>query len=324
MRLVRAKGADCMTSVQERIGLGFRPSDAKSAVDKIVRAEAAGFTTAWAVMPALNRDTPTILAAAAMRTSAINLGTAIVPAFTRHPLALVTQTLALEDLAPGRIRLGVGTSHQRTMIAAYGFTFERPLDQLREYLGVLRPALHDGKVDVEGSYYTAHARFPSVPKTPILISALRERAFELAGELSDGGISWITPSKYLKSVSKQAITRGAERAGRPVPPIIAHTFVSARRDRDQVRKAVRANLKYYVEAPFYQQMFAASGYPLGPGNTVTDELLDALTISGDPGEIAEGLQARLDSGMDELLIDVVPGDDQTAEENAVFVVIRSL
>lgn len=313
-----------MTSVQDRIGFGFRPSDAKSAVDKIVRAEAAGFSTAWTVMPALNRDTPTILAAAAMRTSTINLGTAIVPAFTRHPLALVTQTLALEDLAPGRVRLGVGTSHQRTMIAAYGFAFEHPLDQLREYLGVLRSALHEGKVDFEGKYYTAHAKFPNAPMTPLLVSALRERAFELAGELSDGGISWITPSEHLTSVSKLAIARGAERAGRPVPPIVAHTFVSARQDRDSVRKAVRANLRYYVEAPFYQRMFAASGYPLGPGNTVTDELLDALTISGDPGAIADGLRARLASGLDELLIDVVPGDDQTAEEDAVFRIIASL
>jgi alkanesulfonate monooxygenase SsuD/methylene tetrahydromethanopterin reductase-like flavin-dependent oxidoreductase (luciferase family) len=71
-------------------------------------------------------------------------------------------------------------------------------------------------------------------------------------------------------------------------------------------------------------MFAASGYPLGPGNTVTDELLDALTISGDPGEIAEGLRARLDSGLDELLIDVVSGDDQIAEEDAVFAVLQSM
>jgi alkanesulfonate monooxygenase SsuD/methylene tetrahydromethanopterin reductase-like flavin-dependent oxidoreductase (luciferase family) len=310
--------------IQDRIGFGFRPSDANSAVDKIVRAEAAGFATVWTVMPALNRDTPTILAASTMRTSTINLGTSIVPAFTRHPLALVTQVHALEDLAPGRIRIGVGTSHQRTMIAAFGFEFDRPLSQLREYLQVLRPALHDGAVEFSGDYYRARAKFPVAPKTPILISALRENAFELAGADTDGAISWITPPEYLVSAAKDALVRGAEHANRSVPPIIAHTFVSAKKDRDQVRNAVRHTLVYYAEAPFYQRMFAASGYPLGPGNTVTDELLDALTISGDPREIAEGLRARLDSGLDELLIDVVSGDDQIAEEDAVFAVIRSM
>lgn len=313
-----------MAVIQDRIGFGFRPSDATSAIEKIVRAEAAGFSTAWTVMPALGRDTMTILAAAALRTSAINLGTSIVPAFTRHPLALVTQALALEDLAPGRVRLGVGTSHQRTMIAAYGFEFDRPLSQLREYLHVLRPALHDGSVEFSGDYYRASARFPVAPKTPILISALRQNAFELAGATTDGAISWITPAEYLNSTAKGALIRGAEKAGRAVPPIIAHTFVSANRDRDQVRTAVRKTLVYYAEAPFYQRMFAASGYPLGPGNAVTDALIDALTISGDTGEIADGLRARLDSGLDELLIDVVPGDDQTAEEDAVFEIVRSM
>jgi len=310
--------------IQDRIGFGFRPSDATSAIDKIVRAEEAGFSTAWTVMPALNRDTPTILAAAAMRTGVIKLGTSIVPAFTRHPLALATQALAIEDLAPGRLRLGIGTSHQRTMIAAYGFEFSKPLTQLREYLTVLRTALQDGKVNTDGEFYTAHASFPNPPGTPVLISALREHAFELAGELSDGGISWITPATYLTSVSKPAMERGAQKANRPVPPLIAHVFVSAHENRDRVRSAVRASLKYYAEAPFYQKMFAASGFPLGENNAIPDGLLDAITISGSRTEIAEGLQSRLDSGIDELLIDVVPGDDQIAEENAIFEVVKTL
>jgi alkanesulfonate monooxygenase SsuD/methylene tetrahydromethanopterin reductase-like flavin-dependent oxidoreductase (luciferase family) len=295
-----------------------------SALEKIVRAEDAGFSTVWTVMPALNRDTPTMFAAAAMRTSAIRMGTAIVPAFTRHPLALVTQVNALEELAPGRIRLGVGTSHQRTMVAAYHFEFLRPLAQLREYIQVLRPALHEGDVHFSGEYYSADAKFTIAPKTPILMSALREHAFALAGEVSDGAISWITPPQYLATAAKEALESGATSAGRPAPPIIAHTFISARTDRDQVRRAVHANLALYVTAPFYQRMFAASGFPLGPDNEPSVELLDAITISGDKSQIAEQIHARLESGLDELLLDVVPGDDQTAEDRAVFDIIQSL
>jgi F420-dependent oxidoreductase-like protein len=313
-----------MARILDRIGFGFRPTDAVSALDKIVRAQEAGFSTVWTVMPALGRDTPTILAAAATRTATIKLGTSIVPAFTRHPLALATQAFAIEDLAPGRLRLGIGTSHQRTMIDAYGFEFSKPLTQLREYLEVLRPALQEAAVDFAGEFYTAHARFPSSAPTAVLISALRENAWELAGELSDGGISWITPATYLASVAKPAMERGAQKANRPVPPLVAHTFVSAREDRHQVRTAVRASLKYYAEAPFYQRMFAASGHPLGAGNAITDKLIDAITVSGSPSEIAEGLQSRLDSGIDELLLDVVPVDDQTAEEDVVFAAIKAM
>lgn len=71
-------------------------------------------------------------------------------------------------------------------------------------------------------------------------------------------------------------------------------------------------------------MFAASGFPLGPDNEPSVELLDAITISGDKSQIAEQIHARLESGLDELLLDVVPGDDQTAEERAVFDIIQSL
>jgi len=310
--------------MQNRIGFGFRPTDARSAVEIIVRAEAAGFGTAWTVMPALGRDTMRLLAAAALRTSTIKLGTSIVPAFTRHPLALVTQALALEDLAPGRLRLGVGTSHQRTMIAAYGLPFDRPLAQLREYVAILSAALYTGRVAYTGAYYTAHAEFPTAPGTPVLVSALRDHAWELAGELSDGGISWITPLAYLTSGAKPAMARGAKRSGRPEPPVVGHVFVSAEPDRGVVRAAVRESLGYYASAPFYQRMFEASGYPLGEGNAVPDALIDALVISGDPGTIAQGLKERLGGGIDEVLIDVVPGPDQRAAENAVFAVVRAL
>src|SRR3954463_793984 len=122
-----------MSSLRNRIGYGFFTTNAAASVDSVVRAEAAGVGPTWAVMPATGRDTLTFLAAAAVKTNRIKLGTSIVPAFTRHPVAMATQMLSLEDLAPGRFRLGIGTAHQ-SMIDIYGEEFKRPLSQLREYL----------------------------------------------------------------------------------------------------------------------------------------------------------------------------------------------
>src|SRR5262245_37286852 len=95
--LSRRASGGAKLAIRERIGVGFRPADARQSLDLIRRAEAAGVETIWTVMNALGRDTPTIFAAAAVQTSRIKLGTAIVPAFTRHPLALATQALTLED-----------------------------------------------------------------------------------------------------------------------------------------------------------------------------------------------------------------------------------
>ena len=310
-------------SIASRIGLGFSPIHARQALDLIARAEAAGVGTVWTVMSPIDRDTVTILAAAAVQTEQINLGTAVVPAFTRHPLALATQVLALEDLAPGRIRLGIGTSHQVSMISAYGIPFERPLSQLREYLQVIRPVLQEGSFSFAGDFYTGEATFRSTPGTPVLISALGQKSFELAGELADGAISWVCPPSYLQTVGLPAMRRGAEKAGRPVPPLVTHVLVAPSRNIDQVRAAARTILAYYQMRPFYWSMFAAAGYPTEIDQPVSAELIDALVLSGDDQEIMDGLRQRV-VWTDELVIGIVPGDDLRTAENSVLRLISRL
>jgi alkanesulfonate monooxygenase SsuD/methylene tetrahydromethanopterin reductase-like flavin-dependent oxidoreductase (luciferase family) len=310
--------------IRERVGIGFVPGNANHALDLVKRAEEAGVETVWTVMAALGRDTPTLYAAAAVQTRRVKLGTAIVPAFTRHPLALATQMLTLEDLAPGRIRLGIGTSHQPVMTAAYGLAFDRPLSQLREYVQVLRPALQEGAVSFRGEHYRVEAKLPAAPKTPVLISTLRGKAFELAGELTDGAISWLCPIDYLVRVGKPALERGARAAGRPTPPLVAHTLICPRTDRAAVRDAARKMLTSYGGAIFYRRMFADAGYPIDPTNGVGDDLIDAVVIGGDDDAIAEGLRQRLDRGMDELLLSLVPTDDPRADEAALLRIVARL
>ncbi|MCC6790281.1 MAG: LLM class flavin-dependent oxidoreductase [Thermomicrobiales bacterium] len=311
-------------SIRDRLGYGFRPDNARQGLETIERAEAAGVPTVWTVMPALARDTLTLFAAAAVRTSSITLGTSIVPAFTRHPVAMATQMMTLEDLAPGRFRLGIGTAHQRTMIPAYGLPFERTLSQLREYLQVLGPLLKEGKVTFEGEFYRANATLPAVTGTPLLISTLRENAFELAGQLTDGAITWLCPIEYVEKVGKPALNRGAREAGRDAPPLVAHVLVSPRTDRAAVVEATRKTLRYYAEAVYYQRMFAAAGFPLGDDLAIPDALIDSLVVSGTPEEIAAGLRARLERGPDELLLNLVPSDDTRADEDAIFRIIGDL
>lgn len=311
-------------SIAGKIGLGFHPTDTAQGLDIITRAEAAGVGTAWTVMSPLDRDTVTMLAAAAMRTNRIKLGTAVVPAFTRHPLGLATQVLVLEDLAPGRIRLGIGTSHERTMVPAYGLPFDRPLSQLREYLQILHPLLQTGSVTFSGDFYRVDATFRVATETPVLISALREHAFELAGAMADGAISWLCPPTYLSDVALPAMRRGAEQTGREAPPLIAHVLVAPSEEQDRVRAAAREVLAYYEIRPFYRRMFAAAGFPLADGETIPDALIDALVISGSDDAIAEGLLQRLGLGADELVVGVVPGDDLRAAEDGVLRVVAGL
>ena len=74
----------------------------------------------------------------ATKTSTIRLGTSIVPTYPRHPLVMAQQALSIYDIAPGRLRLGIGPSHQSIIEGIYGLPQTTPLAHLREYVNVLR------------------------------------------------------------------------------------------------------------------------------------------------------------------------------------------
>jgi F420-dependent oxidoreductase-like protein len=300
--------------MNERLGFVVRRERADQAVEAIRAVEAAGLGTAWTIMAGAGRDTPTLYAAAAMRTERVKLGTGIVPAFTRHPIGLAGQALTLHDLAPGRLRLGIGTSHAPTMRDALGLPFDRPLERLTEYLQVLRPALQTGKVSFAGEFYRVNVTLAgSAPETPVLIAALRPNAYELAGRLSDGAISWLCPVPYLLDVARPALERGAAAAGRAAPPLVAAIQVMPEADLATVRQAARGFFGRYGRLPFYAGMFAAAGYPVTDGQ-LSDDLIDAIVVSGDDDAIGEQLQRLLEHGLDELMIGLVPGRDPLAEE----------
>lgn len=132
----------------------------------------------------------TLFAAAAVRTTRIGLGASVVPTYPIHPIKLVSQALALDGLAPGRFRLGVGPSHRPTIEGSFGLPMEKPLDHLREYVTILRDLLWEGSTAFTGDYYQVRAEIPAGTEPAAradLISALRSNAFRLAGEIPPTG-----------------------------------------------------------------------------------------------------------------------------------------
>ena len=302
-------------SPRGRIGLAISRPSVAAQIDAIVATEAAGIEQVWMTMGALGTDALTVFAAAAMRTERVVMGTSIVPAFTRHPLGMATQALALAQLAPGRLRLGIGTSHGPQM-RAYGVAqaLQHPLSWLQEYLEVLRPAMQGGSVAFQGQHFQVEAKMPRSIDTPLLISALRPNAWELAGSHSDGGISWLCPPAYLLEQALPALQRGADAAGQPRPALVAHVPVALSSDLAEVRQRARTQFAGYSGLPFYANMFAQAGYPIGADRAYSDALLDHLVVSGDEEAVAQRLRGLLDSGLDELLVMHVPGADAGAAE----------
>ena len=299
---------------RERVGLVVYGRDAAAAVAKIVKAEAAGVRQVWMTQGTPAPDTLTLFAAAAVQTTSVRLGTAVVPIYPQHPLTLAQQALALDDLAPGRLRLGIGPSHRPTIEGTYGIPMKAPLEHLREYVTVLRSALWEGNVDYQGRFYTIKVRLPRTPHTPILISALREGAFRLAGEVADGAISWVCPVPYLLEKAIPALQAGAAKSGRPVPPLVAHISVALGQDRQAVLAAARRQMGGYGRLPFYANMFADAGFPVSPDGVMSDALIDSLVVSGDEAAIASRLTELLAAGLDEVFVMHVPVADPEGEQ----------
>jgi 5,10-methylenetetrahydromethanopterin reductase len=305
------------------IGFGFFPAGVQAALDLVERAERAGAGTAWMVMPPLGHDTPTLAAAALARTTRIAVGTSIVPAFTRHPLTLAAQAITLDDLAPGRFRLGVGTGNLAVMAGGFGTPIGKPASRMREYVDVVRTALATGEAHVDGEFHRLEAALPHAARVEVSLAALGPRMFEIAGEVADAAMSWNVPVAHLDAVARPAVARGAAAAGRPAPPIITHVQVVVGADRAEVLAAGRESLLAFAGNAQYRAMFAAAGVPVEDGEP-TDELVDALVVSGDETAVTDRL-GELAQAQDELMVSLPwPSGARRDQEDAVLRAIGNL
>ncbi len=297
--------------IQKRIGVAVTASDSNSALAAIEDLEQRGISAAWVTSgSAGGGDGLGVLAAAASRTQRIMLGTAIMQTFPRHPVAMAQQALVVAQLAPGRLRLGLGTSGRGGMEQTIGADFRAPLAHLREYIRIEKALLQQGSVDHAGRYYQARSRIASPVEMPVMAAALGVKAYELCGAEADGAISWVCPAVYLRDVALPAMHRGAESANRPVPPLVAQVPVCVHDNRDEAHEAVRRQFAGFARAPFYQNMFAAAGFPEVSEGSWSDAMVDAVALYGDEGQVAEGLQGLFSVGATEIMASpVAAGED---------------
>jgi F420-dependent oxidoreductase-like protein len=280
-------------------------ADAPGLIARIIEADRLGLDTAWLTVGGTAPDPFAVFASAAHAAERITFGTSIVPTFPRHPITMAQGAMTVDQLAPGRLKLGVGPSHRPAIEGTWGLPFNKPLSHLREYVTVLNALLNEGSVDFDGEQLSAHARIAQPTQVRVMISALRTGSFRLSGELTEGGISWMCPLPYIRDVATPAQQEGADAAGRPKPAMIVHTPIVVSEDREAVRAAARQQFGFYQRLPFYSRMLQAAGYEEAADAEFTDRMADGLIISGSANEVGDRVRSIGEYGADEMLAALV-------------------
>jgi F420-dependent oxidoreductase-like protein len=290
-----------------RVGVMIGPErgDAARKVERMMAdiawAESAGFDTAW--IPQIPTDFDALIAVTlmAVRTSRIELGTAVVPLQAQHPIALARQALSAQAAAGGRLTLGVGPSHHWIVRDMLGLPYDKPAAYTRDYLEVLDAAWRGpGPVDVENASFTVHnpLGLGPVAPLPVLVAALGPVMLALAGERTDGTILWMADERAVAEHVVPRITKAASDAGRPAPRIVAGVPVCLCEPSEVDKARERANriLGEAEVSPNYQRLLDH-----GDASDIGD-----LCVAGDEAAIAAGFRRYADAGATDLSVRLLP------------------
>ncbi len=246
-----------------RFGVFF-PSREYGLLDEMVartaRVAAAGLQSAW-LPQSSSFDALTALAVIGREVPGIELGTAVVPTYPRHPVALAAQALTTNAAVGGRLALGIGLSHRAAVESRYGISYDRPARHMKEYLSILLPLLATGRVDFGGATLVGRAQLsiPGATSPPVYLAALQPAMLRLAGSLADGTITWCTGPITLEQQIVPLLSSAAAGASREPPRIVVALPCCVTDDEASGRQKADAELEGYGQMPVYRAVLDREG-----------------------------------------------------------------
>jgi len=287
-------------------------------VDDIGRAEEAGFASYHLAQTGLV-DALTTFAVAGATTSSIELTTAVVPTWPRHPQALAAQALTTQaavgpTAAGGRLTLGIGLAHKPSVEDRWKLIWERPIRHILDYLTVLDELLETGSAAYDGEIWSFEGEYrrPTDHKPSVMLAALGEQMLRIAGRRTDGTILWCVGPKTLERQIVPGINEAAADAGRPTPRVVCSLPVWVTDRPDDAKALVAKSLVIYGQLPSYRAMLDIEGVD-GPAD---------ISLIGSEAEVADGLAAVAAAGATDFTA-VVQGFDDDERAATLDVLTRA-
>jgi F420-dependent oxidoreductase-like protein len=245
-------------------------------------ADRLGVDQLWLEQQPDQRDALTIASAYLTAAPTATVGTAVLPIYARHPVAMAQAAATLSELSGGRFILGLGLSHQFINEYVLGQRQGPPIAAVGEYVSIVRALLIDGVVNTEGRIFTARAQYANPHQAvPIYLAALRPQMIRLAVRLGDGIILWLCSEAYLLHQVMPAVRAACAEFGRDERDFtVLNVLPAYSGDRlDEQRAAWRKLVASYRLLPYYRHVIENGGR-VPP---------DELALIGAPGHIRDRL-----------------------------------
>lgn len=259
-------------------------------MESMAGAEEAGFAAYWLGQLGLI-ESMALYGAHGDTGSSMELGTAVVSTWERHPRTLAAQALTAQRLTGGRFVLGIGVNHRPVVENRLHMRWERPIRHMSEYLSILEELLTTGSASFRGeiwSYEDEHQR-PTDGPPRVMLAALGTQMLQLAGARASGTLLWCVGPRTIRSHIAPVINEAAAAADRPAPEIVCSIPVWVTDEPERARGFLATALAEYATTPSYRAMLDIEGA----------EGLGDLSIVGNEEFVKESIAEIAESGATE-------------------------
>jgi 1,4-dihydroxy-2-naphthoate octaprenyltransferase len=324
-----------MATLARRVGLGLNArGDVAEFVRWSDRARSLGLESVWIHDSYFERDAVTYASAVAAQVGDIKIGLGALNPFTRHPVLIAMTVSALDEMAPERILLGMGSALP-LRLGQMGIPYTPPdaVTKSSEAIDTLH-TLWKGERMPSGTpgLPPLQPMFPPVHRVPIYLAGYRSGIMELAGQKGDGYLA--RPAESIPGLKKLlgVMNKAARAAGRDPHDIDVAGYLLAlvgETRRDALNRAKREPFVIFMMSILSDVTLNRAGFDpqlrdkiavhwrkedyTTAGGLIPDELLDAFIVCGTRREIADRAWEYHEAGMDlPILQPVVQDEDQVS------------
>jgi len=297
----------------------YLPVAAQPSVETLVeqakRGEELGYNRAW-LPETWGRDAVTTLTRIATETDDIGIGTSIMPIYSRSPSLIGQTATTLQEVADGRLRLGLGPSGPIVIEGWHGEEFGNPLRRTRETIDIVKQVMSGEEVEYDGEYFQLSGfRLrcdPPDPMPPIDAAGMGPKSVELAGRFADGWHALMLTREGLQD-RLEDFDHGSElgECDRESQQVTLSLTCCALADAAEAERLVKQHICFYIGGmgTYYRDAMARQGYEdeayeiseqWASGNreaamaAMPDELLEEVAVAGTPDEAADHLEKFAD------------------------------